>query len=105
IALGVAAYLITGQTSWTALIPAIPGVFITLFGILALKPERRMHMMHGAVVFSLLGALAGLGKGIPSLMKGSNEAGIASVLMAVICIIHLVLSIRSFIAARRVRPA
>ena len=63
IILGVAAYFNTGQVSKTALIPCGPGILLLIFGLLGCKENLRMHMMHGAVLVSLLGTLAGLGRG------------------------------------------
>ncbi len=60
--LGLAAYGYLGadaeQRSLTALIPAAVGLPLVICGLLALKDSLRMAIMHVAVVFALLGALA-----------------------------------------------
>lgn len=101
---GLAGYFLTGQVSLTALIPAAPGVLLLLFGLLAYKEGLRKHMMHFGVMISLLGALAGFGKGLSSL-KGAKLMGSAtfSLIMGLLCLIHLVAGIRSFRAARASR--
>ncbi len=101
IILGVGAYFITGQASKTALIPCGPGILLLLFGLLGSKENLRMHAMHGAVLISLLGTLAGFGKGIPSLTQGKTEAGVSAVIMGALCLYHLIMGIRSFKAARK----
>ena len=93
------------KQSITALIPAFVGVPMLIGGLIALK--KNMLGMHIAVTFSLLGALAGLGRLVPGLIKGTvnfSEAGPKLVLvMTVICLFFTVLAVRSFIAARRAR--
>jgi hypothetical protein len=63
--------------------------------------------MHIAVTFSLLGALAGLGRLVPGLIKGTvdfSQIGTKLVLeMTVICLFFTIMAVRSFIAARRAR--
>ena len=102
IILGAACYFLTGQASLTALIPAGPGILLLIFGLLGQAESRRKHMMHGAAVVSLLGTLAGFGKGLTSL---PSAAGIGATLMGVFCLVHLVMCIRSFRAARQARDA
>lgn len=91
--------------SVTSLIPAIVGVLMLIGGIIALKKNKLG--MHIAVTFSLLGALAGLGRLVPGLVKGTvsfSDAGPKLVLaMTVICLFYTVMAVRSFIAARRAR--
>ena len=76
-----------------------------LGGLIALK--KHMLGMHIAVTFSLLGGLAGLGRLVPGLIKGSldwSSVGPKLVLvMTVVCIFFTVMAVRSFIAARRAR--
>ena len=107
--LGVAGYVIgmmDGKASWTAFIPAFAGVPILFCGIMAQKPECRMHAMHGAALFALLGFLAPLGRLIPTAVRNGvtfNAATLSMVAMAVICGVFLVLCVRSFIQARQAR--
>ena len=91
--------------SYTSLIPAGVGVVLMLLGHLSLmKDSMRKHLMHVAVIFGLLGFLAALGgmfrKGIPTELS----AGIVSeISMAIVCLLFVVLCVRSFIAVRRER--
>jgi hypothetical protein len=93
------------KQSFTALIPAFVGALMLVGGLIALK--RNMLGMHIAVTFSLLGALAGLGRLVPGFIKGSvnlSEAASKLILvMTVICLLYTVMAVRSFIAARRAR--
>ena len=93
------------KQSITALIPAFVGALMLIGGLIALK--NNMLGMHIAVTFSLLGTLAGLGRLIPGLVKGTvNFADAAPkliLMMTVICLFFTVMAVRSFIAARRAR--
>lgn len=93
------------KQSITALIPAFVGVPMLIGALIALK--KNMLGMHIAVTFSLLGTLAGLGRLVPGLIKGSvsfSEAAPKLILvMTVICLVFTVMAVRSFIAARRAR--
>jgi len=108
-ALGVVGFVASGATHLTALIPAIFGTFIFVSGLIAyLKPNLRKHAMHVAALFGLLGTLGGLGMGLPKLFKfmdgtatRSEFAIFVQVGMGVICLVFVVLCVKSFIAARR----
>ena len=93
------------EQSGTALIPAFVGVPMLLGGLVAMK--NNMAGMHIAVLFSALGALAGLGRLIPTAIKGelSGPAPVMIALMTAICLFFTVMAIRSFKAARRAREA
>jgi hypothetical protein len=94
-----------GKASLTALIPAVFGFIIMDMGILAkIKPSLHKHLMHVAVVVALIGFF------IPTarLVSRINEltmspAIIAQIVTAVLCLIFVLLAIRSFIAARNSR--
>ena len=108
IALGLVGYLGweaigAGKQSVTALIPAFVGVLMLVGGLVALK--NTMAGMHIAVLFSALGALAGLGRFIPAVIQGelSGPGPVLIGLMAAICLFFTVMAIRSFKAARRAR--
>ena len=108
--LGFVSYAMGGQSgtaerSPTALIPAGFGAILALLGLFVLaKPTLRKHLMHVAVTISLLGLLASLPMGIMGLVrKGLALAPVSQMLMAILCGIHVLLSVRSFIAARRAR--
>lgn len=110
IALGLVGYLAweavgASKQSPTALIPTGVGVFMLIGGIVALK--NNMAGMHIAVLFSLLGTLAGLGRIVPTLIKGNLDFSEFStkmvVTMTVICLFFTIMAVRSFIAARKAR--
>src|SRR6185436_4499281 len=63
IVLGLGCYLAAEpeHRSMTALIPTFDGVFILIGGLVALNPKLRMHGMHVAVLFGLIGFIAALG--------------------------------------------
>lgn len=93
------------KQSVTALIPAFVGLPMLLGGLVALKST--MAGMHIAVLFSALGALAGLGRLIPGAIKGelTGPGPVLIAIMAAICLFFTVMAIRSFKAARRAREA
>lgn len=107
IILGVGGYVLTGAQSITALIPALAGVVFTILGAVALKPPARKHAMHAAAALALLGFLGTL----PGVIKLARWAGgteparpaavISQSIMAGLCLIFLVICIRSFVQARR----
>ena len=93
------------KQSGTALIPSGVGVLMLLGGLVALK--NNMAGMHIAVLFSALGALAGLGRLVPTAIKGelSGPTPVLLGLMTAFCLLFTVMAIRSFKAARRAREA
>jgi len=106
IIIGIAGYLYgisTGHASLTALIPAAFGIVIALLGIIGRAKENlRKHLMHVAVVLGLLGFLLPAGRLLSNLSAVSFSAAVISqASMALVCLIFVILSIRSFIAARR----
>ena len=106
--LGVAAFLMTGSQSFTALIPSIFGLLITICGLVARKENLRkiaMHIAQGLALLGLLGSISGLIKVVIfALGAGILErpsAAVAQTIMAVICLIYLILGLRTFIQARK----
>mgnify|MGYP001099175015 CR=1 FL=1 len=93
------------KQSFTAAIPAFVGILMLVGALIAMK--NHMAGMHIAVLFALLGGLAGLGRLVPTAIKGSLEWGAPStiliVVMTVICLFYTIMAVRSFIAARRAR--
>ncbi len=90
--------------SVTALIPAFAGVPLLICGLVGLREGARRHAMHAAMVFALLGFIAPLGRLIPTSIKNGFEFDTKSgtmIAMSVLCLVLLILGIRSFIAARR----
>lgn len=93
----------------TALIPAALGLILTVLGFLAKSKENlRKHLMHGAALVGLLGFLATVSSALklPALFNGTAERPLAIVsqfLTAIICLVFVLLCVKSFIDARRSR--
>lgn len=107
ILLGLGSYFGTGSQSFTALIPAFFGIPILVLGILARNEKWRKHSMHVSLILALLGLLGSF-SGIPKVVTliGDGDvlrpaAAITQTIMAIICLIYLILGIKSFIDARR----
>ncbi len=111
IALGLVGYISTGSAHPTALIPAVLGVLLGIFGALAMSPNdgRRKLFMHINVTLGLLGFLGtvmGLIQWCEMLAGTAVKnppATESKAAMALICLIYVALCVRSFIAARRAR--
>ena len=57
---GIAAYIISDQSSITAMIPSFMGAPLIILGLLSEKmPEIRHHLMHASMVLALLMVLGG----------------------------------------------
>ena len=98
----------------TALIPSFVGGPLAILGVLLLiiKSSCRKHVAHIAAMIAALGTLAGLGMGIPGLIRmaiGSEGvrplAVYASSVLGVCCLVVMVTAICSFRAARKARQA
>jgi putative exporter of polyketide antibiotics len=93
----------TGSASLTALIPAAFGLVIAILGAVAtLKPDLRKHLMHVAVIVALLGFIMSAGRMVMKFSQLTMSPAVMSQLaMAVVCLIFVILAVRSFAAARR----
>ena len=107
--LGLGGYFATGAEHPTALIPAAAGILLIVFGLLARNPNLRMHAMHGAALIGLLGFFGSV-SGLPQLVKliagdsvARPVAAVSRSIMAVLCLAFVVLTVRSFVAARIAR--
>lgn len=112
IVLGVAVFIATGSHAPTALIPAYFGVLLGILGLLANSPnsKRRMVFMHIAVTVGLIGFIFPGWRGVSDLVGQAHGHAILrpvamkeELAMAGICLVFVLLCIRSFIAARRSR--
>ena len=112
IILGVGVFIVTGSHAPTALIPAWFGLALGILGLLANTPntQRRMLLMHIAVTIGLLGFIFPGIRAAGDLIKLMQNQTILrpiamweELAMAVICLLFVLLSVRSFIAARRAR--
>lgn len=95
------------KQSLTAAIPAFVGIAMLIGGILAIK--NTMLGMHISVLFPLLGTLAGFGRLVPGVIKGSLDWSAPApkliTAMTIICLIFTVAAVRSFVAARKARES
>lgn len=112
IILGVALFVATGSDAPTALIPAYFGVLLGILGWLANTPDskRRMLFMHIAVTVGLIGFIFPGWRGVGDLVAQMHGQAVLrpvamkeELAMAAICLVYVLLSVRSFIAARRNR--
>ena len=95
--------VMTGHQSMTALIPATVGVVLLALGILArMRQGLRKHLMHAAVIVALLGFFASAGRLVSRLGELTYSAAVVSqVSMALVCLLFVILAIKSFADARR----
>jgi uncharacterized membrane protein YfcA len=105
--LGAIAGNLHNNFSPTALIPAVFGVLLAACGFIAWKKESlRKHLMHAAVLIALLGFIGGLFSlrgPIMSGQMGDVTSLTAKIAMAAVCLLFVILGIKSFIDARRNR--
>ena len=95
--------VMNGNASLTALIPFAFGTVLEALGFIAKSNEGlRKHLMHAAVVVALLGFFMTAGR---LLMKMSeltlSPAVISQLAMSAVCLVFVVLAVRSFIVAKR----
>lgn len=110
--LGVVVFIATGSHAPTALIPAYFGIVLGVLGLLANTPntQRRMLFMHIAVTIGLLGFIFPGIRAAGDILKLLHDqivlrpiAMYEELAMSVVCLLFVLLSVRSFIAARRAR--
>jgi hypothetical protein len=105
--LGLIAYFGMGRESITALIPAFFGVPLLVLGRLMNDPAKIKHAGHAAALLALLG-LGGSFSGVPktlTLLQGGEveraNAAVVQAVMAVLCLVFVVLAVKSFVDVRR----
>jgi hypothetical protein len=111
ILLGAWGFISTGSVHPTALIPVYFGLALVISGAFANSEDakKRRLWMHIAVTAGLLGFLGAGVMAIVETVKAhggplAHPAAVESqVAMAVLCLVFVVLCVRSFIAARRDR--
>ena len=106
IVIGVVGYgygLSAGNASVTALIPAFFGLVLAACGAVAQAADGlRKHLMHVAVVVALLGFILTAGRLAMKITDITiSPAVLSQASMALICLVFVILAIRSFSAARR----
>jgi hypothetical protein len=115
ILVGGVAFFLLGQHSHGihSLIPAAFGLLLVTFGAQAETPvaKKRMIFMHIAVTIGLLGLLGTIPGiiAVVAMALGATvarpEAARVQAVMGTICLVYVLLCVRSFIAARRARLA
>lgn len=105
ILLGIIGYgysIMNSNASFTALIPAAFGLILMVLGHLAAARENlRKHLMHAAVLIALIGFMMTAGRLALKFGELSLSAGVVSqIVMAVICLVFVVLAVKSFAEAR-----
>jgi hypothetical protein len=106
VAVGIIGYgygMFVGNASLTALIPAAFGLVLMLLGHLAVaKEDLRKHLMHAAILIALFGFI------LPAVRLATrfgelrpSGAVVSQLAMALLCLLFVILAVRSFISARR----
>lgn len=106
ILLGIIGYifgLIDGHASVTALIPAAFGLLLLICGALAKqKEDLRKHVMHVAVLIALIGFIIPAVRVLSKIGDFTVSLAILSqIAMSLICLVFVILSVKSFVDARR----
>ena len=103
--LGYVFSIIDGNTSLTALIPAAFGLLLAILGFVAKSNENlRKHLMHAAVVVGLLGFLIPAWRILSKISDIKVSLAVLSqAAMALVCLFFVILSVQSFVNARRNR--
>ena len=107
--MGLYGYFGISSESITALIPTFFGIPLLILGWIGLNEKYLKHAMHGAAVLNLLGFAGTLGGLIKffKMLGGAETARPAAVtvqaIMAVLCLVFLILAVKSFIDARKNR--
>ena len=104
--IGIIGYIygvMSDKASVTALIPAFFGIVLVVLGFIARSKENlRKHLMHGAILVALLGFIATAGRLVMKLGELTYSAAVVSqIATAVVCLLFVVLAIKSFADARR----
>jgi uncharacterized membrane protein len=97
--------IIDGNTSLTALIPAAFGLLLAILGFVAKSKENlRKHLMHAAVIVGLLGFFIPTARLVSQISNIKISLAVLSqAAMALVCLFFVILSIQSFVNARRNR--
>ena len=102
---GIAAYIISDQSSVTAMIPSFIGAPLMILGLLSEKiPDMRHHLMHASMVLALLMVLGGA-RVFTDFSDMSNLAVSSHIILIFVGATFMVCGIMSFRAARLAREA
>lgn len=105
---GVVGWMAAGATAaakTAIIIPSAFGGLLILCGLIGAKfPGANKHVMHVAALVALLGTGGGLGMAIKGLLGDPNWRKIGTQgSLGILCLVFLVLCVRSFIQARAAR--
>jgi hypothetical protein len=100
----------SGGVSKTALIPAVFGGVLMICGLLAHQEKLRKHVMHIAALVGVLGIFGGFMPIILTIAGGkeleiTKPSILSGLLMTLLCLVFVVLCVKSFIDARKAREA
>jgi hypothetical protein len=104
--LGPVLYFLSDNPSGTAFIPSGFGVALINLGFAARFEKARMHVMHGAALIGLIGFVVPTFMVAKSLIGGNEFNPVrhgGQIAMAVLCLVFVVLCVKSFIDARIAR--
>jgi hypothetical protein len=95
--------MLTQHPSVTALIPAFFGIVMIALGVGArFKENLRKHLMHAAAGVALLGFILTAGRVVSRFNELTySPAVISQVSMSLVCLLFVILAIKSFADARR----
>jgi len=100
---GIVAYILSEQSSITAMIPSFMGAPLMILGILSERmPNMRHHLMHAAMVLSLVMVMGGA-RVFAQFSEMSNLAISSHVVLILVGVCFMVCGIMSFRAARIAR--
>lgn len=109
---GIVGFVVTDMRHLTALIPFAIGDVLAGCGVLSLaRPHWRKHAMHVAVSIALVGFVGTVSSGvkISGWVNGNTperpEAVMAQGATAFLCLIFIIVAVRSFVVARKARAA
>lgn len=111
--IGIAGFVATGHTHYTALIPSWIGVILAVCGVLSMTEDakRRKLWMHIAVTVGLIGFVTTLLGAVQTVQLAAGRAFEYPIKIeekgatCLVCFIFVAFCVRSFIQARRERLA
>jgi len=102
---GIVAYIISDQSSITAMIPSFMGAPLMILGLLSERmPDMRHHLMHASMILALLMVLGGA-RVFTDFSDMSNLAISSHIILIFVGVTFMICGIMSFRAARLAREA
>ena len=103
---GIATYIISDQSSITALIPSFMGAPLLVLGILSERmPDMRHHLMHASMVLALIMEIAPIAMVARMGIPDSSLTMLSLIALLVMGSIFMVAGIKSFRHARILRES